>query len=61
MTDPLDDPNYQAFLVETAKGCRARDKPCPGCCAGGMCDGDLGGSLSEDYQPSDDGYFDDDD
>lgn len=38
-SDPLDDPGYQAFLVEAAKGCRAKDRPCPGCCAGGECDG----------------------
>ena len=40
--DPLDDPGYQEFLAETAKGCRSRiQRPCPGCCAGGICDGFL--------------------
>lgn len=46
--DPLDDPGYQEFLAEMAKTCRARDKPCPGCCAGGMCDGHLGGIFAEE-------------
>ena len=48
--DPLDDPSYQEFLAETAKDCRARDKPCPSCCAGGICDGFLGGGRFEDEE-----------
>lgn len=40
--DPLDEPGYQEFLAETAKGCCSRvQRPCPGCCSGGMCDGFL--------------------
>lgn len=58
--DPLDDPGYQEFLAETAKTCRARDKPCPGCCAGGMCDGFLGGRFSEDYEDEEHDNFDED-
>lgn len=46
--DPFDEPGYQRFLTETAKTCRARHTPCPGCVAGGMCDGDLGGVFSRD-------------
>ena len=53
--DPLDDPGYQEFIAETAKTCRARDKPCPGCCAGGICDGFLGGGRFEDDE-QDNGY-----
>jgi hypothetical protein len=48
--DPLDDPEYQKFLEEQAKTCRARDKPCPACCAGGVCDGRLGGGRFEDEE-----------
>lgn len=36
--DPLDDPGYQEFLVETAKHCKSKHAPCGGCLAGGMCD-----------------------
>lgn len=37
--DPLDDPGYQEFLSDMAKKCRSEvQRPCPGCCAGGMCD-----------------------
>lgn len=57
--DPLDDPSYQQFLAETAKHCRARDKPCPGCCAGGVCDGYLGNGRFEDEE-SDNGDAEDD-
>jgi hypothetical protein len=45
--NPLDDPAYQEFLVETAKSCHADNPPCEGCCAGGLCDG------SSDHSPSD--------
>lgn len=48
--DPLEDPSYQKFLTETAKHCRARHTPCAGCCAGGMCDGDLGNGRFEDEE-----------
>ena len=37
--DLLEDEGYQRFLADVAKGCRAGDRPCPGCCAGGVCDG----------------------
>lgn len=46
--DPLDDPGYQQFLAETAKGCKSRSAPCPGCCAGGMCDDWDGAEERED-------------
>ncbi|MEN6549032.1 MAG: hypothetical protein ABFE07_23550 [Armatimonadia bacterium] len=51
--DPLDEPGYQEFLCETAKMCRSRvQKPCPGCCAGGMCDGFLERDDDEYESPS---------
>lgn len=38
------DEGYERFLIETAKSCRCCSTcpsgvPCPGCCAGGLCDG----------------------
>lgn len=60
--NPFESAEYDQFLLDMAKGCHARDKPCPGCCAGGMCDGDLGGQLSEDYEPdTNDSYYDEED
>jgi hypothetical protein len=47
--DPLDDPGYQDFLAETAKHCRSKYAPCPGCCAGGMCDGFLERDEDDKY------------
>ena len=40
-----------------AKSCRAYDRPCPGCCAGGICDGP--GRNSNDAHEDDDGYDED--
>ena len=60
--DPLDDPGYQEFLAEMAKHCRAKDNPCPGCCAGGMCDGFLERNEWEaDYIDDEDGPYEGDD
>lgn len=41
---PAADDSYQRFLDETARTCRCCSTcpggvPCPGCCAGGLCDG----------------------
>jgi hypothetical protein len=54
INDPLTSPGYDEFLAETANGCRADDRPCPACCAGGICDGP--GRRSDDAHEDDDGY-----
>jgi len=46
--DPFDDPSYQRWMSQVASTCRARDKPCGGCQAGGICDGAMGGGLYDD-------------
>lgn len=51
--DPLDDPEYQRFLAETANTCHAEDPPCDSCCAGGVCDG------PRRYRDFEDAVFDD--
>ncbi len=48
--DPMDDPEYQKWLVEMAKHCQADDPPCQGCQAGGECDG-----PSDDRRDDEDG------
>jgi len=55
--NPLETPEYEAFLVETAKHCLAEFPPCPGCCAGGICDGPPD-ELEDDF---DCGHCDDED
>jgi hypothetical protein len=58
-TDPLDDPGYQEFLCETAKRCRSQvQRPCPGCCAGGICDAVL---ERDDWGQDGSGFNNDDD
>lgn len=47
--DPFD-PDYEAFLTEVAKTCKAKHRPCGGCEAGGICDGA--------DEPEDDGHED---
>lgn len=37
--DPFDQPEYQDFVEECAKGCMCENAPCDGCLAGGVCDG----------------------
>jgi len=39
LKDPMDDPEYQAFVDKLAQVCKcSHDKPCDGLLAGGMCD-----------------------
>lgn len=50
--DPMDDPEYQKFLAETAKRCLSKYAPCGGCQAGGMCDNFDGIEDREDEEPA---------
>lgn len=55
--DPMNGPEYQAYLV--AKDCKCRESPCDGCMAGAPCDADMGieidcgiwgDELDDDYE-----------
>jgi hypothetical protein len=42
--DMTDDEKYLAWIESLADDCLRDDGPCPGCMAGGVCDGHLTGN-----------------
>ena len=64
--DPMNDPEYHAYLEVLAKDCKCAEKPCDGCMAGAPCDADTYGDglegwdlysdedLSDEYGADDD-------
>lgn len=57
--DPMNDPEYHAYLEELAKDCKCRDAPCEGCMAGAPCDAVMG--IEIDYDSWGDEELEDDD
>ena len=55
--DPPLDPDYEAWLDEVAKTCKAKIRPCDGCQQGGFCDGD----NEQEAHDCDDVFYDEED
>lgn len=47
--DPMNDPEYHAYLEVLAKDCKCAEKPCDGCMAGAPCDADTYGDGLEGW------------